>query len=141
MSAKPRNIDTNRMHTKILQRIIETEVFYVLYIKYNSYKYNRSIYCIIQNILHKITYFFASPSRYAPIGILFLVAKEVVQMTDPMVVLRQLGLYMATVIGGLAIHGFVVLPLIFLVVTRSNPLRYIAGMASALLTAFGTASR
>ena len=36
----------------------------------------------------------------------------------------QLGLYFATVMIGLGIHGFVVLPIIFSVCTRQLPFRY-----------------
>ena len=43
-------------------------------------------------------------------------------------------------LSGLFVHGFVVLPLIFAVVTRTLPFRFIANMANAITTAFGTGS-
>ena len=43
-------------------------------------------------------------------------------------------------LSGLFVHGFVVLPLIFSVVTRTLPFRFIANMANAITTAFGTGS-
>ena len=42
---------------------------------------------------------------------MFLVAAKIVEMDDPVKVLGQLGLYTGTVLAGLAIHGFIILPL------------------------------
>merc|ERR1712008_494532 len=42
--------------------------------------------------------------------------------------------------GGLSIHGLLILPLIYGVMTRSLPFKFISNMANALATAFGTAS-
>lgn len=56
------------------------------------------------------------------------------------VILGQLGMYFLTVIVGLVIHGFIVLPTIFFIITRKNPIRYISNMAQAVATAFGTSS-
>ena len=44
------------------------------------------------------------------------------------------------IISGLFVHGFVVLPLVFTVVTRTLPFKFIANMTNAITTAFGTAS-
>jgi len=77
---------------------------------------------------------------YAPIGIMFLIAGQVMKMEDPVQVLERLGLYMATVIAGLVIHGFVVLPTLFFVFTRRNPITYFRGVLQAFLTAMATAS-
>jgi Na+/H+-dicarboxylate symporter len=77
---------------------------------------------------------------YSPIGIMFLIAAEIVSMKDPIEELQALGLYMATVLAGLAIHGAIILPGIYLVIVRRNPFKYLYGLLQALLTAFGTAS-
>jgi len=79
--------------------------------------------------------------RYSPIGIMFLIAAEIIGMEDPVGELRSLGLYMATVLAGLAIHGGVILPLIYFAIVRRNPYAYLYGTLHAMLTAFGTASR
>lgn len=68
-------------------------------------------------------------NRYSPIGIVFLIAGEIMKMEDPETVLQQLGLYMVTVISGLAIHGLIVLPLIYLIIVRRNPFKYIGGVS------------
>ncbi len=48
--------------------------------------------------------------------------------------------YMSTVLIGLAIHAFIVLPLVLVIFTRRNPLRFMWQMRRALMTAFGTDS-
>ena len=62
-------------------------------------------------------------------------------MNDPVGELAALGFYMLTVLCGLFIHGFIILPLLYLIVVRKNPIRYLGGIAQAMVTAFGTASR
>jgi len=54
--------------------------------------------------------------------------------------IAQIGWYFTTVIIGLGVHAFVVLPLIYWVILRKNPFRFAAAMSQALLTAFSTAS-
>lgn len=71
---------------------------------------------------------------YMPVGILFLIAGKIIEVND-WEIFRKLGLYMATVLSGLAIHSVVILPLIYLVIVRKNPFRFAMGMAQALLTA------
>ena len=74
--------------------------------------------------------------RYSPIGIMFLVMAEY-SVSDISEYATQIGLYMLTVIVGLAIHFFVVLPLILLLVAKRNPLRYYKSLLPAMATAFG----
>jgi solute carrier family 1 (high affinity glutamate transporter) protein 1 len=54
--------------------------------------------------------------------------------------LAALGKYSFTVILGLTLHGLIVLPFILMFIGRRNPWNYMAGMASALLNAFSSAS-
>lgn len=79
--------------------------------------------------------------RYSPIGILFLVASEIINMKDPVAELEALGLYIGTVMAGLCIHGFIILPSLYFIFVRKNPLIYIYGILQAMATALGTASR
>ncbi|KHJ48396.1 excitatory amino acid transporter 1 domain protein [Trichuris suis] len=77
---------------------------------------------------------------YAPIGIIFLTAHQIVIFKDPVKELQRLVGYMITVLSGLFIHAFIVLPSLMLLVGRRNPLKYTYGILPALLTALGTSS-
>lgn len=76
----------------------------------------------------------------SPVGILFLVASMIIEMEDFSVMLGQLGLYFGTVILGIFIHGFLILPAIYTIFTRKLPFRFLANMSQAYITAFATAS-
>lgn len=75
-----------------------------------------------------------------PIAILFLVAGKVLEMHDASVLLGQVGSYTATVILGLMVHGFLVIPMVYFVVTRKSPYRFLFRQLKALTTVFATAS-
>ncbi|XP_054650179.1 neutral amino acid transporter B(0) [Dunckerocampus dactyliophorus] len=77
---------------------------------------------------------------YAPLGIMFLVAGKIVEMDDVGLLFASLGKYIACCIVGHAIHGMLVLPAIYFVITRKNPYTFLWGIFTALATAFGTAS-
>lgn len=83
---------------------------------------------------------------YAPIGIIFLIAPIV--MSDDF---NEVGLsllkYSGTVIGGLALHSLIILPIVFIIGTKDftisaplNVIKYVKGISQALLTAFATGS-
>jgi Na+/H+-dicarboxylate symporter len=55
-------------------------------------------------------------------------------------IFANLGKYMATVLLGLAIHALVTLPILLKLVGGANPKRYFEKVATALTTAFSTAS-
>ena len=76
----------------------------------------------------------------APVGVFFLIGGQVLEMANFSVVAGQLGLYFMTVLIGLGVHGFVVLPIIYTICTRRLPFKFIANMTNAFTTAFGTAS-
>ncbi|XP_066582167.1 excitatory amino acid transporter 1-like [Prorops nasuta] len=76
----------------------------------------------------------------SPLGVLSLVASKITEMKSLDEVVGQLGMYFMTVLIGLCIHGFVVLPSLYFLLTKKNPYRYISNMAQALVTAFGTSS-
>lgn len=70
-----------------------------------------------------------------------LIAAKVVEMDDPETIFQQLLFYFLTVMVGLVVHGFVTLPLIYLVIVRRNPFLFVYGVVEAMVTALATASR
>lgn len=77
----------------------------------------------------------------SPVGVMFLVAAKILEMDSFSQVMSQLGLYFVTVLAGLLVQGFVILPLLYLALTRQSPLRFLSSMGQPIATAFGTASR
>lgn len=73
-----------------------------------------------------------------PIGVFGLVAK--VAATTGFEAISSVALFFATVVLGLAIFGFIVLPMILASVAKVNPLMHLRAMAPALFTAFSTSS-
>jgi Na+/H+-dicarboxylate symporter len=82
----------------------------------------------------------------APVGIFGLVAGRFGKamgdggMEAFLAELGAVGAYMSTVLLGLAIHGAIILPLLLAFMAGKNPFAYLRGLATALLTAFSTAS-
>lgn len=75
-----------------------------------------------------------------PVGVYFLILAKFLEMDDILDVFTKLGMYLGTVSAGIFIHGFIFLPLIFLLFTRKNPIIFIGHMMPAILTALGTSS-
>jgi Na+/H+-dicarboxylate symporter len=76
--------------------------------------------------------------KFSPIGVFALVAKVVIN--TGLGALQPLLVFFFTVLIGLAIHFFIVLPGLILLIGRVNPLPHFQAMAPALLNAFSTAS-
>lgn len=75
---------------------------------------------------------------FAPIGVFALVAKVVA--TTGFDAFRPLAVFFFTVLGALAIHLLVTLPLLLRLIGRVSPGMHYRAMSPALLTAFSTAS-
>nr|XP_020461205.1 excitatory amino acid transporter 2-like isoform X2 [Monopterus albus] len=99
------------------------------------------IMCDFFNILNEIIMMMVSLIMwYSPLGIASLIAGKIAAIGDLEVVARQLGMYMVTVTVGLVIHGGLILPAIFFIITRKSPFVFYSGIFQAWLTALGTAS-
>lgn len=53
---------------------------------------------------------------------------------------RTLGFYAAVVVGGLALHQFVVYPVVLVLLARRSPVEFFRGAKEAIVTAFSTSS-
>lgn len=75
----------------------------------------------------------------APIGVFFLIMPNLFRLN-----IAEIGTNLGILIGGtlcgMFIHIFVLIPLIFFIITRSNPYTYWLKMSPAWVTAWGTAS-
>jgi len=91
----------------------------------------------VSHVMMKVTNWVV---HLAPIGVCFLIAGEILHMKSVLAELTKLAWYLITVILGISIQGFVLLPIIYSLVTRKLPFKFIGKMGPALATAFGTAS-
>lgn len=82
--------------------------------------------------------------KLTPLGIFSITSKVIAQqvITGQGIddIIARLGMYMATVLGGLIFHFCVTLPLVMKFFAKVNPIRHIRNMATPLLTAFSTSS-
>lgn len=76
--------------------------------------------------------------RFAPIGVFGLVLPTIANTGWQL--FQVMGFFALTVLAALALHMFVVMPLLLAFVAKENPLNHYRAMAPALLTAFSTAS-
>lgn len=78
---------------------------------------------------------------YVPIGLLFLISNKIMGMGDDMgATWAALGKFIGTSIVALLIHGFIILPAIYFLMTRKNPYKFMYGVSQAMVTAFANAS-
>ncbi|KAK9519902.1 hypothetical protein VZT92_022603 [Zoarces viviparus] len=77
---------------------------------------------------------------YFPFGIIFLVAGKILDMQDPSTLGKKLGWYGITVLAGLFVHGLILLPFFYFVLTKKNPFTYIRGLLQAMVVALATSS-
>ncbi len=92
-------------------------------------------------VMMKVTMFII---KFTPFGIFGLVAKVIAEQAgDPgkLVELAQsMGVYMLAVLGALAFHAFILLPILLKFIARVSPWAHLRSMRNALLTAFSTSS-
>lgn len=73
-----------------------------------------------------------------PLGVFLLVAWTIGVLGGD--IIAKVLMYMLVVFAGLAIHGFIVLPIILTLFGKTNPYQFMWQMRPALMTAFGTDS-
>ncbi|MBT7669172.1 MAG: dicarboxylate/amino acid:cation symporter, partial [Bdellovibrionales bacterium] len=94
-------------------------------------RFFNSFYKVMMKIVHSII-------ALAPYGVFCLIANLIA--TTGFAVFVPLFKYLVTVTLALAVHFFIILPLIAKFFAGKNPLNYLTAMAPALLTAFSSAS-
>lgn len=98
------------------------------------------IFSLVDSAVMKIVHWIII---FTPIGVFGLIANRLGMAGgggEVLTLVLQLGKYVACVLVGLFIHGFVVLPLILYALSGRNPIDYFSSLSKALLTAFATAS-
>jgi Na+/H+-dicarboxylate symporter len=98
------------------------------------------VFTILDKAIMKIVHWIMI---FTPIGIFSLIAERIGLAGGGGAVIElamELGKYVLSVVVGLFIHGFIVLPVILILFAKRNPLMYVQNLGKALLTAFSTAS-
>jgi proton glutamate symport protein len=100
-----------------------------------QYKIVRDLFDTFFKVMMKMT---QGVILFLPIGVFGLIAKAV--SSTGFALFKAVGWYMVTIASGLTIHIFIVLPIVFFLFTRINPLKHFKAIASAMATAFSTSS-
>ena len=100
-----------------------------------QYKVVRDLFDTFFKVMMKMT---QGVILFLPIGVFGLIAKAVA--STGFTLFKAVGWYMVTIASGLTIHIFIVLPIVFYLFTRINPLKHFKAIASAMATAFSTSS-
>jgi len=100
-----------------------------------QYEFTRDLFETFFNVMMKLT---QGVILFLPFGVFGLIAKAVASTGFEL--FKAVGWYMVTIASGLTIHIFIVLPIIFWLFTRINPLKHFKAIASAMATAFSTSS-
>ncbi|KAK6046224.1 excitatory amino acid transporter 1 domain protein [Cooperia oncophora] len=87
-----------------------------------------------------ITRFMAAIMWLGPIGIPSMIAQKMLQVKDVVGTFRMLGFFIVSVILGLSIVSLVTLPLLYAIITRRNPYKFIKALTRALLQGIATSS-
>ena len=79
-------------------------------------------------------------SRISPVGISSVICAKILSVSNLGLVMSQLAMFIITVVSGIFLYQFTILPLIYFVLVQKNPFRFWWGMFQSWMTAFATAS-
>lgn len=135
----PENIFTAFAENQMLSVIFFAILFgfFISKVSENHKKVLNNFFNSVFDVMMKITLFII---KFTPLGIFGIVAKVVSEQTDLWGLAQRMGLYMAVVLAGLAIHMFFTLPLLVRFFGKAQPYKHFKNMSSPLLTAFSTSS-
>ena len=103
-----------------------------------SEKNKSALQPIILSIYELVMYVTGCIIKLAPIGVFGLIIKAVNHSGTA--IIPSIGVYMLTILIGLSIHLFVVLPFIFYLFTSISPIIHFKAMRNAMMMAFSTSS-
>ncbi len=136
----PTNI-IDAMATGDLPAIIFFAIFFGFFTTKVNKRYSTPIidfFNAVFEVMMSITMFVI---KFTPLGVFAIVAGLIAEQSGNLLsVFGRLGIYMLTVLGALAIHALITLPLILRLLGRSNPVKHARNMSVPLLTAFSTSS-
>ncbi len=136
----PDNI-VNAMSQGTILSVIFFAVIFGFFITKVETKYQQSLTTFFESIFEvmmKMTLFII---KFTPLGIFGIVAKEVARNSEQLLnIAGSLGIYMLTVVLGLLVHAFIILPLIVKYIGKGDPIAHFKNMATPLITAFSTSS-
>ncbi|KAL3252313.1 hypothetical protein MRX96_017640 [Rhipicephalus microplus] len=101
---------------------------------------NRAVHDLVVSITDIMMSLIRIVMWYCPAGVGFLIAHRILATGDLGLVLSQLGLYVVTVLAGLAVHMFVVLSALYLVFVRRRFGSFITALITPALMAISTSS-
>ncbi len=118
--------------------IIFFAIFFGLMLNFVDTKHSKPVLGILNSIYQIILKMTQIILKTAPIGVFGLIVKAV--STSGLSIFKELSLYAITLISGLSIHLFIVIPLILILIVKVNPIKHFKAISSAMVTAFSTSS-
>ena len=104
---------------------------------------SKTIAELVLSINDALMHFILLLMKFAPVGIFCLVAARFAKAQldgQFLTLIKTQAWYMASVVGGLGVHGLFTLPLLLWIFTRRKPHAFFGQMSQAILTAFSTSS-
>ena len=129
----PDNV-VNALATDSLLAVLITAIIVGYLLKPGS-----AIIRVLEELEVLITKVITALIKLAPIGVFFLILPNLFKL-DIGEIGYNLGILMSAGVANMAIHLFIVLPILFFVITRSNPYTYWFKSSQAWITAWGSAS-
>ncbi|KAK6039114.1 transporter, dicarboxylate/amino acid:cation Na+/H+ symporter family protein [Cooperia oncophora] len=77
---------------------------------------------------------------FAPLGITSLIGGSLLELDDIWLAAGAMSKYVLTILTGLLIHSFIIIPVLYFLLTRKNPIKIFKCMRQAGAAAMGTAS-
>ena len=118
--------------------IIFFAIFFGITLSLISSEKSSPVLGVIHSIYHVIIKMTRTIINLAPFGVFSLMVKAI--SLSGLTIFKELGMYAFTIILGLSIHLFVIIPAILILFTKVNPIKHFKSIAPAMITAFSTSS-